>query len=502
MDQPTPKKRPISEKQRAANVAYARLSSSPRTAGGKLKVSQNARVHGMRSRQTLIEGEAPELYEERTRELFQAINPGNGLRRFLAQRAVDTWWLLDRACAAAARMSQQQIDDMPDSTTARDEEEARALMAKLDARPELVHRLLEMPSGVAMVYDAWLILADRLERNASFLETERHRAMALLGKRWSDILRDDPESLKWGRAILGAQLGNAASVAQVQLALGGVPPAGMPDWEFAIRAQQLAESLPTRQEGYDQLVGYVEDIIAELDELGRAVVARAQGRLESDKALAGVPLTPATVKLWQYTKDNDRTLNAILGRIDRLQNPPRRRGGGRPRPAAGTTEAAAEAMAPTQDGDAPASNEAAAQNPVLDELDQDGLPEDSTSGTLDAAAPDRNTEALATEPVVPEGAEPEPAPNGEKFANKPSLDAAPQPHPRPEGADVTDARTMPAAAEAGPSPNSEKLANKPNVAALAAARGGGAIPDWGRFIDELIRVGYLIDVPDRFGRRP
>ena len=77
-----------SERQTLANRRNAKLSAGPKTAEGKHRSAQNAISHGLLSRETLLEGEDPEVFADVWEQLLRELQPEGELETYLAGRII------------------------------------------------------------------------------------------------------------------------------------------------------------------------------------------------------------------------------------------------------------------------------------------------------------------------------------------------------------------------------------------------------------------------------
>ena len=71
--------------------------TGPRTARGKAASSQNARKHGLRSKDVVIPGEDHEEFEDLHRDLRQDLKPLGALEEELVEHVASASWRLRRA---------------------------------------------------------------------------------------------------------------------------------------------------------------------------------------------------------------------------------------------------------------------------------------------------------------------------------------------------------------------------------------------------------------------
>jgi hypothetical protein len=86
----------MSDKQLAANRLNAQKSTGPRTPGGKARVSNNARKHGLTGRDIVMPHESPEDYDSFRAGLLDNLAPCGDLEEMLADRIVSYAWRLRR----------------------------------------------------------------------------------------------------------------------------------------------------------------------------------------------------------------------------------------------------------------------------------------------------------------------------------------------------------------------------------------------------------------------
>lgn len=86
----------ISDVQFAANRANAQLSTGPKTAEGKAKVSLNAVKGGLTGRTVLLPGDDLEAYHASAERIRRTYNPVGDEEDALVQSLIDTEWRLNR----------------------------------------------------------------------------------------------------------------------------------------------------------------------------------------------------------------------------------------------------------------------------------------------------------------------------------------------------------------------------------------------------------------------
>src|SRR5690348_2898589 len=100
------------EAQVGANRQNARKSTGPRTAAGKVAVSQNALSHGLTAEQIVLFDERPEELARFRAELRQALDPADEMEEQLAERITLCAWRLRRAARLEAGLVNGEADDI------------------------------------------------------------------------------------------------------------------------------------------------------------------------------------------------------------------------------------------------------------------------------------------------------------------------------------------------------------------------------------------------------
>jgi hypothetical protein len=85
------------ENQINANKQNAIKSTGPKTSEGRAKVAQNAITHGLCAARPVLSTENPEEYSQFRDDFFRRYAPEGVLENSLADRAVNTFWRLQRA---------------------------------------------------------------------------------------------------------------------------------------------------------------------------------------------------------------------------------------------------------------------------------------------------------------------------------------------------------------------------------------------------------------------
>jgi hypothetical protein len=115
--------RQLTDAQLEANRANAQLSTGPKTAEGKAKISLNAIKTGLTGRTVLLPGDDVESYNAAAARVRRAFNPVGEDEEAFVQSLIDTQWRLDRIpglesaiYAVAMRRLADQFPDIEDET--------------------------------------------------------------------------------------------------------------------------------------------------------------------------------------------------------------------------------------------------------------------------------------------------------------------------------------------------------------------------------------------------
>ena len=96
-----------SAKQIAANRAHGSKSKGPVSAGGKLKSSQNATLHGLLSTRLVVGGENPLEYQLLLNSLTEDLRPEGANEQMLVEKIAVALWKMKRLNAAEAASIQK-----------------------------------------------------------------------------------------------------------------------------------------------------------------------------------------------------------------------------------------------------------------------------------------------------------------------------------------------------------------------------------------------------------
>jgi len=89
----------ISEKQIQANRKNAQKATGPKTSEGKTVVRNNARKHGLLSKETLLTDENEKILVEFGKRIRRQLKPMGEMEEYLTDRIVSTAWRLRRVIA-------------------------------------------------------------------------------------------------------------------------------------------------------------------------------------------------------------------------------------------------------------------------------------------------------------------------------------------------------------------------------------------------------------------
>ena len=84
------------KRQIRANRRNAKRSTGPKTVEGKRRSAHNAISHGLLSRETLLNGEDPEVFSAVWDQLLRELEPEGELETYLAGRIIGSIWRMNR----------------------------------------------------------------------------------------------------------------------------------------------------------------------------------------------------------------------------------------------------------------------------------------------------------------------------------------------------------------------------------------------------------------------
>ena len=433
-DTNTTAKRPVSDKQLAANRLNSKRSTGPSEEGRKRSCKNNLQ-HGLFSTQAVLPSECPVERQKLADSIRAAAQPGDGVQELLTERIIDTAWLVRRGQRAQEARAAKKINALVEGSGDEEARRVETLAAVLDESRDAFRQLRTFPSGVAYLREQWSILLEGLSLGVPLLATQRRRCLSLIGKTREDVLRSDRQATKWLLPLIGLMYGRETTLDDVQSLLGTKPPEWMQQAEFVNRARRLLKAVPTKAEAREQLEGYIAEMIDELDAQAEFINEVAERDLQLDAAVACMDATPEGTKLANQVDKLDRGCMAAIRRLESRQKPDRRA----PKRDAKKAETAAAAV-----GDLGARDQAAPADVAADV--QDSVAADVPT---DAPAPAAATTAETDEPksVV----EPDRAAPAEPGAENYRVEAILEPAPAERGAENyrVEAILEPAPAERG-----------------------------------------------------
>jgi len=96
--------------QLAANIHNSRLSTGPKTPTGKAASSQNARKHGLTSKQVVIKSENIEQFEALKQSLEDDYKPATTTEQLLVNEIAENYWRLIRARRAETELLDRDFE--------------------------------------------------------------------------------------------------------------------------------------------------------------------------------------------------------------------------------------------------------------------------------------------------------------------------------------------------------------------------------------------------------
>ena len=101
-----------SERQKAANRANALRSTGPKTPEGKGAVHLNALRHGLLARDVVLPEEDADAFKDLFNQVRAHLTPVGPIEEFLADRAIQSMWKLQRAARAEIALLHSRIDGL------------------------------------------------------------------------------------------------------------------------------------------------------------------------------------------------------------------------------------------------------------------------------------------------------------------------------------------------------------------------------------------------------
>ena len=354
MDEPTPPvKRPLSEAELAARRANAQKSTGPTSDEGKNICRWNALQHGLRAELPVLPGECPEAYAHRLEEWMDDLGAQNDMQRFLVTRAVKASWKMERGDSVENGLIADSMVNIAAGAEEADLKETERLAARLKEDPSVIRQIRKTPAGCRFILSELSILEQRLSRSMGLLFSQRHMLMNLLGKRMSDVFRDDPVATRYVIAELSGVLGNQdVDPEKVAGVIGGGVPEGMSRTEYDQRIKFLAGSLTEKKEGNTKLKAYIAEVKTELTEHLKVIEELTEYKRAQAVRNARIDLGPQGKQLMQYQQKHEASFDSALRRLAALQKPQS------PPPGPGRKPKKGKADAPTPESQAPIPTQA------------------------------------------------------------------------------------------------------------------------------------------------
>jgi hypothetical protein len=129
------KKRPTSEKQKAANQRNSEKSTGPRTPDGKHNSRFNAYKHGMTARSVLLPGEKAEELAAHEQHYIDSFQPRHAVELAIVERMALDIWRADRAERGAGVRIAERLRHEPLEKASKEQDEAIELGGRLFWQP-------------------------------------------------------------------------------------------------------------------------------------------------------------------------------------------------------------------------------------------------------------------------------------------------------------------------------------------------------------------------------
>ena len=339
-------KKPVSEKQRIANVNNSRKSTGPVTLHGKNICRYANLQHGLRA-ETVLAGEE-QTYTQRFSKWAEEWGADDDSEKFFVHRAVMSSLRLDRGDVVDVAMIGEHRDAVVNEADLRAGDELDRLIAQLaDSPAATIRRLRKTPIGCLWIREQLLIIQTRLEKHRSLLDSQRRRLCHLLGRRIEDFLHDDLTLVPWVVAMVGCLFGGEEVDLPSLAGVFGGQPKGMTAAEFTTRLQELGRMIPDGEKANLALRAHLAEELAKLKEHRELVEALSERNLERDVNQTRIALTPAGKQLEGYVTSQRQSFDSSLRRLAAMQDPRRPRPPGRtPKPDPGDGGSPAEPETP------------------------------------------------------------------------------------------------------------------------------------------------------------
>lgn len=147
------------------NRANAQHSSGPRTPEGKAASSQNAGKHFLTSKQVVIPGEDPAVYEAYRADLVSSLKPANAVEADLVEELAANSWRLKRAHRIETAILAEIAANSPDPDA--------AIAKSFLERPKELERLVRYMTSIERAY--WRVF-NKLEAIQRARREQEHQA--------------------------------------------------------------------------------------------------------------------------------------------------------------------------------------------------------------------------------------------------------------------------------------------------------------------------------------
>ena len=301
----------------------------------------------------VLPGECPDAYVRRLEEWMDDLNAQNDTTRFLVTRAVKASWKMERGDSVEDGLIAESMINIAAGAEEADLKETERLAARLPEDPSVIRQMRQTPAGCRYILSELSILEQRLAGSMGLLFSQRHLLINLLGKRVSDVFRDDPVATRYVIAELSGVLGNQdVDPDKVAGVIGGGVPEGMSRTEYDQRIKLLAGSLTEKKEGNTKLKAYIAEVKTELKAHLLVIEELTEYKRAQAVRNARIDLGPQGKQLMQYQKKHEASFDSALRRLAALQKPQSPPPGPTRKPKKG------KADAPTPEGQAPIPTQA------------------------------------------------------------------------------------------------------------------------------------------------
>ena len=384
---PKKKKRLVTATMRAAAKRSSRMSTGPRTLGGKQRAALNA-IKCAHTCNTMIFLEDESIADFEAEVALTARRLGAKTEPEIEQvrTAVYHQWQARRIERAEVCSVNQTINSIIDSFYDSIDAGVTTLTANLIAAPrDTVTGLMKSSAGCSYIIDQFLTIKEWLAVCPCFEMSMREHALRLGGHDPRDLFRDGIV-MDVDRAYLGAiaGTGNVTVAAAVDTFIYDCPE-DMSRQEFERRLGRLVVDLPDKAEARETLRNYVEDHIKSLTEW-RSLIELREERIQADAiGAARATATPEGDRRHRYVATAMRLSNGAFKLLFQMQHERRKYGEG---DLEGLEElyGAAAAAAPEPGPDAAADEKPGGADPVSEAPQEGAATAGESAGKNEAQA--------------------------------------------------------------------------------------------------------------------